>query len=362
MPVIGGADERVDLLNTSTPNDEAESIAAEGRRELISALARLRYLHERARALATNSAREQSELQRFLDEFASDLHPASAGSTGMQLNLEAMRAGAEELRADVARSQSLDGSLAVAVQLVQSAFDQLDEDRVFTPVQETADLRLQQAMNAAREEERRRLAREIHDGPAQVLSNSIFAVHQAELMAKRAPDQVAEVLTQLRELLKDGVSEIRRFMFDLRPSMLEDLGLVPTLSRYVADYGRFFGKKIELICDDVLPPLSSDQELAIFRTVQEALQNVHKHAGVGAEATVSLRVYGSTLVLTIEDTGRGFDSSAKVPRPDGGGGLPGMRERAKLIGAEFSVTSEPGAGTVVQLVMPLRGQTGQLKA
>lgn len=364
MPVFGGADERVDSLRPATPGNELEMIASEGRRELTSAIARLHQLHERAHALSAGIAKDQSELQRFLAEFATDLFPGSGDGEGGNLlfDVQAMRAGAEELRADATRAQALDANLAVAVQMVQSALDQIDADRVFTRVQETADLRLQQAMNAAREEERRRLAREIHDGPAQVLSNAIFAVHTAEQIAKRAPNQVAEELTQLRELLKDGVAEIRRFMFDLRPTMLQDLGLAPTLSRYVTDHGRFFGKKVELHCDEALPPLSPDQELTIFRIVQEGLQNVHKHAGPGAEAKVTIRGLGGAVVLAIEDNGRGFDTSIKVPRPDGGGGLPGMRERAKLVGADLSITSEPGAGTVVQLVMPLRGQTGQLRS
>jgi two-component system sensor histidine kinase DegS len=217
-------------------------------------------------------------------------------------------------------------------------------------------------MNSAREDERRRLAREIHDGPAQVLSNAIFAVHTTEQIAKRAPAQVADELALLRELLKDGVAEIRRFMFDLRPTMLQDLGLGPTLARYVDDYSRFFAKRVTLRCEDALPPLSPDQELTIFRIVQEGLQNVHKHAGAGADAAVDLAVIGNWLSLTIADTGRGFDPTTLTPRAGHGAGLPGMRERANLVGGEISVTSQVGVGSTISFRMPLRGQTGTLRS
>jgi two-component system sensor histidine kinase DegS len=232
---------------------------------------------------------------------------------------------------------------------------------VFGKILETVDLRLQQAMNSAREDERRRLAREIHDGPAQVLSNAIFAVHTTEQIAKRAPQQVSDELSQLRELLKDGVAEIRRFMFDLRPTMLQDLGLGPTLARYVDDYSRFFAKRVTLTTDDGLPYLTPDQELTIFRIVQEALQNIHKHAGQGAEGAVDLRSIGGMVQLTITDDGRGFDPAGAVPRMTSGAGLPGMRERANLVGGDLEITSAHGQGTTITLRMPLRGQTGPLR-
>jgi two-component system sensor histidine kinase DegS len=149
-------------------------------------------------------------------------------------------------------------------------------------------------------------------------------------------------------------------MFDLRPTMLQDHGLSPTLRRYVEDYKRFFGKRIELSLQDPLPPLTPEQELTIFRVVQEALQNVHKHAGFEAAATIALSHQDGWLDLSIADSGRGFDPRAVVSRPGTGAGLPGMRERAKLAGADLSVTSSPGAGTVITFRMRLRSQTGPL--
>lgn len=367
-PVAIGAMRALNVRSAASPSEELDLIAAEARRELASAESRLNALFERAMEIATSVSKDRAELQRFLEEFG--LEPAiyhraeAAGNsgTGPLFDIVAMRAGAQELNADVSRSSALGSNLGIVIHMLRVVSEQFAPDQAFREIQDSGDLRLQQAMNSAREDERRRLAREIHDGPAQVLSNAIFAVHTAEQIAKRAPAQVADELAQLRELLKDGVAEIRRFMFDLRPTMLQDLGLGPTLARYVDDYSRFFAKRVTLSCDESLPALTPDQELTIFRIVQEGLQNVHKHAGAGAEATVELVAEGSALVLTIADNGRGFDINALAPRPGHGAGLPGIKERANLVGGDFHVTSRPGGGTTINLKMPLRGQTGTLRS
>jgi two-component system sensor histidine kinase DegS len=363
--VVLGARRIVDPRATNPAVDKLGALLDEARRELSSTEARIGQLLERASEIASVATQEQTELQRFLEEFALEptiynRQPRVDRGTGPLFDIDAMRAGAQDLAAEVARSVALRGNLTSVVQMIQVCQDQISNDHAFHSVQETADIRLQQAMNSAREDERRRLAREIHDGPAQVLTNAIYAIQIAEQVARRAPDQVAEELSRVRDLLKDGVSEIRRFMFDLRPTMLQDHGLSPTLRRYVEDYNRFFAKRIQLTVAEPLPALTPEQELTIFRIVQEALQNVHKHAGVEANATITLTHEESWLHLRIADTGRGFDPKGVVSRPGSGAGLPGMRERAKLAGADLNVTSAVGAGTTIQLRMRLRGQTGTL--
>jgi two-component system sensor histidine kinase DegS len=142
-------------------------------------------------------------------------------------------------------------------------------------------------------------------------------------------------------------------MFDLQPTMLAERGLAPTLQRYVEDYATFFGKRVTLTIEEPLLELSEAEQLAIFRIVQEALQNVQKHASADA-ADVSLAARGDALCLVIADDGRGFSAKGDALRSGGGAGVPGMCERAKLIGAVLTVESAPGVGTTVTMVLPFR--------
>ncbi len=217
----------------------------------------------------------------------------------------------------------------------------------------TGDLvNVRQARESARESERSRLAREIHDGPAQVLANALFVVGVAERTVLRDPGAVPSQLSMIRDLLQDGIAEIRRFMFDLRPSMLEDQGLVETLRYYASEYSRVFGTQVSLTIDDHVPILPGEQELCVFRIVQEALQNIQKHANV-RRADISIHSRDRWLVLEIADAGRGFDAAPREGPRGTGVGLRGMRERASLIGADFIVDSVVGGGTRIQLSIPV---------
>jgi two-component system sensor histidine kinase DegS len=353
-------------IGTVAAVDKLNSLLQEARRELASSEARLEQLLERATQLVASAEQEQSELHRFLEEFALEpkiydsAKPRVESGTGPLFDIEAIRHGIRELTDELNRSVALRGNLTAALQMVQLCQDQLSDERAFRSVHDSTDLKLQQAMNSAREDERRRLAREVHDGPAQVLTNAIYGVQIAEQVAKREPENVAEELSRVRQLLRDGINEIRRFMFNLRPTMLQEQGLAPTLKRHVEDYRSFFARQVNLRIAEPLPPMSDDQELTIFRLVQEALQNVNKHAGPEAEASVDITHDELYLYLKVKDTGRGFDPDNIVPSPGTGAGLPGMQERANVIRADLSIVSTPAVGTEVNLKMRLRGQTGTL--
>ncbi len=343
--------------------DALGQVLSETARELAETEARLGRLLERATALASRSEQERSQLQRFLEEFALgralDDEPTvpSAPGSGPVIDVQALRRGAQELTDDLNRSSALRGTLATAVGVVRGLRGQFAPDRAFRPFGERDDVEVQQAMNLAREAERRRLAREIHDGPAQVLANAIFGVDAAIGVARRTPDQLGDELVRLREMLRDGVADVRRFVFGLRPTMLEDQGLPATLRHFVRDYQLSFGIPVELAIAEGVPPLSEEEALGLFRIVQEALQNVRKHAATD-RALIRLEGSPGRLELWIEDQGSGFDPAAVVPRPESGAGLPGIQERARLIGATVSIASEPGVGTSVAVSLPLRAAGG----
>jgi two-component system sensor histidine kinase DegS len=202
------------------------------------------------------------------------------------------------------------------------------------------------------EEERRRLAREIHDGPVQVLANAVFAVEYCQRLLTTDPQRAALELERLKSDLREGLADIRYCLFDLRPGPLAELGLPATLRRYAETFAQRFGLAVRLDLDCTLPRLSLAHELAIFRIVQEALHNVRKHSRA-SEVVLALQRDGTDLVVMVADNGTGFEVSQFPEGSVRHFGLTSMRERARLIRATLTIESAPGKGTRVTLRLPL---------
>ena len=203
----------------------------------------------------------------------------------------------------------------------------------------------------ALEEERYRLSREIHDGPAQLLTNLALHLEVVERLIGDDDTRAVAEVHALREEATAATREIRRFIYDLVPPGLPqgDLGLA--LQGHCARLRDRFGLTVHLDLG-ADPPLGRARQATVFRVVQEALQNVLRHSGT-AEAWVELRLEGEKLVVSIRDEGRGFD--LMDPRLLGGWhlGLAGMRERARLAGGQLSIQSTPAQGTLVTLRLPV---------
>src|SRR5262245_46523556 len=204
-----------------------------------------------------------------------------------------------------------------------------------------------------REEERVRLAREVHDGPAQVLANSLMIMESCYTLAQQSGvEKLATMIDRMREATREGLREVRRFIADLRPGKLEEHGLVAALGEYIRGYANAYDARVTLEAEP-LPPLPNDVEIVLYRTVQEALQNVHKYAR-GAQAAVRLARQGNQLYLSIRDDGPGFDPHEVARRAGRSSwGLTSISERSEMIGARFNVASRPGLGTEVTVVLPL---------
>ncbi|NTU83954.1 MAG: sensor histidine kinase [Chloroflexales bacterium] len=205
-----------------------------------------------------------------------------------------------------------------------------------------------------REEERSRLAREVHDGPAQVLANALMGLERCQtLLSDGRHDRLGELLRQLGEGAREGLREVRGFIADLRPGKLDEHGLVGALQEYLRRYRDTVNGAVSFEAEP-LPRLPAETEIVLYRIVQESLQNARKHAK-GAPVHVSLTLRQGQLTLTIRDEGPGFDPR-EVARRAGreSWGLTSMRERAELIGARYVVTSRPGHGTEVSLSLPIR--------
>jgi two-component system sensor histidine kinase DegS len=216
---------------------------------------------------------------------------------------------------------------------------------------------LQMRIVEAQEAERSRLAQEIHDGPAQALSNTIFQVEYIERVLESDPLLARSELRFLRELLRRELGDVRAFISQLRPPLLDQLGLDGAIADTVEHMRTLTGIEITTDLDAPADDLSDGQRTVALRIAQEALQNVRKHAAATA-AVVATRLDDDAWVLEVRDDGRGFDVGAVAARGRRNFGLQFMRDRADLIGARFDVRSRPDSGTIVRLAIPTRPAAG----
>lgn len=209
------------------------------------------------------------------------------------------------------------------------------------------------AVTRAQEEERARLARELHDDTVQAL----IALKQRAQMASKAlgrdPERAGQRLDELSALIDRELTALRRLIGDLRPVYLEDLGFVPALEMLVKQVTEQHGLAVELRMNGEVARLSPDLELAAFRIAQQALANVAAHAQA-RRVTLTAAFAGDGLTLTIQDDGQGFtppDQPSDLAR-QGHFGLMGMHERAMLYGGRLNIDSTPGRGTTITAWLP----------
>ena len=210
---------------------------------------------------------------------------------------------------------------------------------------------------AAQEAERSRLAQEVHDGPAQALSNAIFQVESIERVIESDPLLARTELRHLRELLRRELGDVRAFISQLRPPLLDELGLDGAISDTIERMQALSGLTIVSQLSAPNDLLSDAEQTVVLRVTQEALQNVRKHADA-ERVVVATRLHAGEWQLEVRDDGRGFDLGTVEARSRRNFGLVFMRERAELIGAQIDVRSRPDGGTVVRLAIPTGPSTG----
>lgn len=205
----------------------------------------------------------------------------------------------------------------------------------------------------AQENERMHLARQMHDGPAQSLTNLILQAEICERLFDANPEQARVELNHLKEAVNATFQQTYNFIFDLRPMMLDDLGLVPTLKRYISGFEEKNNLKAELTLMGKERRLAAHTEVTVFRVVQELMNNAQQHAHP-ARIQVVLDMDGPMVTASVEDDGAGFDvdevlASASQKR---GIGIAGMKERVDMLGGSLDFDSAVGRGTKVTLKLP----------
>lgn len=213
----------------------------------------------------------------------------------------------------------------------------------------TADIR--RRIVEAQEAERARLAREIHDGPAQALSNAILQIEIVERLMARDPALAGAELRLLRDVLRRELGDVREYVSQLRPHILTDQGLAAAIRDNADQIGGILGIRIKLDLDPVIDTLSESVDMVVLRIVQETLQNVRKHAQA-TNVTIRAAREGDDVVVEIQDDGLGFRQAGAKKSSHRTFGIQFMGERAESIGARFEVRSQSGEGTTVRLVIP----------
>lgn len=204
------------------------------------------------------------------------------------------------------------------------------------------------------EEERRHLAREIHDGPAQLLNSVVLRIDVCHRLIDQDPERLKHELGQLKELVRLSIQDVRKIIFDLRPMALDDLGLVPALRQYMKDYQARTGIETDFAFYGNDRRYHPAFEVALFRLCQEGLTNVAKHAGAARVWVTVETTGGREIKLSIKDDGVGFDPDQVQPGAGGSKfGLVGMRERAELLSGTMEIQSAPGRGTKLTFLFPL---------
>ncbi|MHB9095216.1 MAG: sensor histidine kinase, partial [Eubacteriales bacterium] len=212
----------------------------------------------------------------------------------------------------------------------------------------------------AQEEERKRVAREIHDGPAQSLANVVLRMEFCEKLMDVNPEKVRDELKDLKRIVRNNLQDVRKIIFDLRPMALDDLGVVPALKRYIEDFREKNDIYIEMIFHGRETRLEPVLEIALFRLIQEALNNVVKHARA-SNVKVAVEIKTEWVTAVVEDDGTGFVLERVLNSSLGTKfGLISMKERTDLLGGELYIDTHPGKGTKITFRIPVAYQTETL--
>ncbi|MCD1260856.1 sensor histidine kinase [Paenibacillus athensensis] len=317
--------------------------------------------YKRSRIRLTEVSRD---FNRYREE---DIKTAYEAAIAMQMQLTVAREKENHLKArrndlqqriknvekQVERAETIVSQMNVVLEYLSGDLNQV------TRILESAKNRqlLGLKIILAQEEERKRIAREIHDGMAQTLANVVLRTEIAERMiVKEQFGSVREELIDLKGQVRSGLEEVRKIIFNLRPMAIDDLGIVPTLRKYVQDFEEKHKIRTQFTLVGRETRFPSGLEIAMFRLVQEAFSNVLKHSKA-TYVSVEFTIDREQVKIHLVDNGVGFDVEQTEQRITKGNnfGLLGMRERLELLEGKMDIDSEKGSGTKITMHIPISG-------
>lgn len=317
------------------------------------------------------SREELNEITLMLEQSQTELNKLAKRNTSINAHLQQIQPQMDSLpRADIrmAYDAALDAQQRLFVMRGQLEKLQSDQEHIKRLIHfleaiqeysvpernqkhnqiESAAASLEMLINA-QETERQRLSRQMHDGPAQALSNFILQTEIAMRLFDIDQSKAKNELNSLKSSATTAFQKVRQFIIELRPMMLDDLGLIPTVTRYVETYKEQTGVPIELITTGGEQRLESYLEIMIFRAVQELLNNAVRH-GQGHQIKVSINFSDDLTSVTVDDDGKGFDP--QVMNQTNHLGLRLIKERVEMLGGTMEIDSVIGKGTRVTLRIP----------
>lgn len=330
-------------------NQAGEVIKAVDALELKVKQARLRLAEVDSR-LGSYSEAEVKRAYDTASELQTQLLLLRERENQLRSKRDQLQVTLKNMQQTVAKAENLASQVAVVMDFLSGSLNEVNSQLEGLAQKQNLSIRVIKAQ----EEERKRVAREIHDGPAQAIANIVLRMEFCEKLLELKPDKVKGELQSLKELVRNTLQDIRKIIFDLRPMALDDLGLVPALRRYLEDYKGKYNLNTEFIFFGYERRLDNAIEVGLFRVVQEALNNVWKHAQAN-KVVVRLEMGRDSVNILVKDDGHGFDvEQALANKQRESLGLTSMRERVELLGGTFVLRSRPGQGTEILLKVPLK--------
>lgn len=263
----------------------------------------------------------------------------------MEIRLKQLLQTVERAKQLVSQVGVVLGYLSAHMGAVAAKMEEMHQEKMLGP-----------AIIKAQEDERLRISREIHDGPAQMMASVVYRADVCERLMERDMEQAKQELKELREQVRTCLAETRKIIFDLRPMGLDDLGLVATIFHFLEKFEKRENVMIDFRVIGEEQRISKHMEICIFRIIQEAVNNIKKHANTDRGQLV-LEYHDDYIYITIEDRGDGFDIEDLELRRQSEQecfGLLGMKERIQLVKGRMTMISKPFEGTKIRILLPVK--------